>query len=173
MKVDRRLVIGTAAAATVAAVAWRRISPEAVSDAADRLPPSWWEQSVPRLDAPPLTLASLRGRPLLLNFWATWCPPCVREMPMLDRFSRPFAEKGGLILGLAVDRPEAVREYLRHSPVSYPVAIVGVGLMRVSSPLGHEGGLPFTALIDRRGKIAQRMLGELQEPQLQRWAESI
>ena len=121
-----------------------------------------------------LVMQSLRGRPLVLNFWATWCPPCVKEMPELDRFARQFAGAGGLVIGLAVDNPKAVRDFLQRAPVSYPIALAGLDGTDLSRALGNTGGaLPFTAVFARNGALAHRRLGETSFAELERWSQSL
>lgn len=116
-------------------------------------------------------LAQLRGRVVLVNFWATWCPPCVREMPAIDRFHREFAPRGWQVLGLAVDRPAPVREYLARAPVSYAIAMAGFGGTSLTRQLGNtKDGLPFTAVFGRDGRIARRKLGETSFEELAGWA---
>ena len=82
-------------------------------------------------------MATLRGQPLVLNFWATWCPPCVKEMPEIDRFQREFAARGWQVLGLAVDRPQPVREFLARTPVGYTIAMAGLEGTELSRQLGN------------------------------------
>jgi thiol-disulfide isomerase/thioredoxin len=130
-----------------------------------------------RFDTPagvPFELGRFRGKPLLLNFWATWCPPCVREMPALDRFHREFSPRGWQVLGLAADKPEPVREFLARTPVGYAIGLAGFGGIELSRQLGNlSGGLPFTVLIDGRGRVAHRHSGETQFEQLAAWAQGI
>lgn len=121
-----------------------------------------------------LPMDSLRGGPLVVNFWATWCPPCVREMPALDRFARDFAGRGWQVVGVAADTAEKVREFLARTPVSYPIGLAGFGGIELSRQLGNPGGgLPFTVLVARTGQLAHRHIGELQHDQLARWAEGM
>lgn len=121
-----------------------------------------------------LQMSSLRGRPLVVNFWATWCAPCVREMPALDRFARTVASSGTQVLGLAADQRDAVQQFLATTPVSYPIALAGFAGIELSRRLGNmAGGLPFTVAIDRSGRVAQRQIGELTPERLSRWAEGI
>lgn len=118
-----------------------------------------------------LAMATLKGRPLLLNFWATWCPPCVREMPLLDRFYREQSARGWQVLGLAADNAAAVREFLGRTPVAFPIVLAGFEGVDLSRRLGNKsGGLPFTVLFGRDGRIVQRHTGETSHEQLTGWA---
>ena len=119
-----------------------------------------------------LAMASLRGQPLVLNFWATWCPPCVREMPALDRFHREHRAKGWQVLGLAADNAEAVRRFLTDTPVGFSIALTGFAGIDLSRRLGNgSGGLPFTVLYGREGQVLQRHVGETRYEQLVAWAK--
>jgi thiol-disulfide isomerase/thioredoxin len=167
----RRLLIGGAGAAAAAvgaaAYLWRTEEPAGGDEAA------LWQASFPQPDGQPLVMAGLRGAPLVLNFWATWCPPCVKEMPELDRFARQFAAQGVRVVGLAIDNAAPVRAFLARTPVSYPVGLAGFEGTELSRRLGnHRGGLPFTAFFDRRGVLAQRKLGETHFNELARWVQA-
>jgi thiol-disulfide isomerase/thioredoxin len=135
------------------------------------LPASFWTQAYPTPDGATLALSTWRGRPLLLNFWATWCPPCVREMPALDAFHRRQGANGCRVLGLAVDQAPAVREFLQRLPVGYPIVLAGLGGLQLGRQLGNaSGGLPFSVLIAADGRMIERQLGELPDATLARWA---
>ncbi len=119
-------------------------------------------------------MASLRGTPLVLNFWATWCAPCVKEMPELDRFARQFATRGGKVLGLAVDNPTSVRQFLARTPVSYTIGLAGFDGTDLSRRLGNaDGSLPFTAVFNRQGAVMQRKLGTTKVDELNRWVAAL
>jgi thiol-disulfide isomerase/thioredoxin len=121
-----------------------------------------------------LAMTSLRGKPLVLNFWATWCPPCVREMPALDRFYRDHRAKGWQVLGLAADNAEAVRKFLADTPVVFPIALAGFAGIELSQRLGNpSGGLPFTVVYSAAGKVLHRHVGETQYEQLAAWAKEL
>lgn len=131
-----------------------------------------WALRFPQPDGGELALARFRGRPLLINFWATWCPPCVRELPLLDAFQRAQAGRGWQVVGLAVDGPTPVREFLRRTPLGFPIGLAGFDGTALSRQWGNAGGgLPFSVAFDRAGRLRERQLGELSEPVLQRWAE--
>lgn len=140
-------------------------------DALDAETGGFWRLSFPQPDGAELATARLLGQPLLLNFWGTWCPPCIQEMPELDRFAREFAARGWRVLGLAVDNPKAVREYLARSPVSYPIALAGFEGGELSRKLGNSGsGLPFTVSFGADGRVRRRKAGATTLDELRTWA---
>lgn len=130
-----------------------------------------------RFDTPQgghLALGTLRGRPLLLNFWATWCAPCISELPLLDRFQIEQRAIGWQVVGLAIDNLAPVVEFLVQRPVSYPIALAGASGVELSRNLGNLGGtLPFTVVFNRSGEPFQHKLGVLQPVDLRRWVDSI
>lgn len=149
---------------------------------------SWWNQqetaSTPPLapvdgfwdlvwdtpDGEKLSVRSFQGQPILLNFWATWCPPCVEELPLLDAFYRENRSKGWQVLGLAIDKAAAVRGFLEKMPLSFPIAMAGLGGVDLGRNLGNvTGGLPFSVAISKSGEIAQRKMGRLIAADLEAW----
>ena len=163
------LVAGVAAAAAVAGagVAWWRLRPSgAPGDRADAL----WPLTLDTPAGGELALASFRGQPLLVNFWATWCPPCVEEMPLLDRFFRENSASGWKVVGLAIDQPSSVRQFLTRLPVSFPVGMAGLQGTELGRTLGNQtGGLPFTVVVGRDGLIRARKMGQVTPAELDRW----
>jgi thiol-disulfide isomerase/thioredoxin len=132
---------------------------------------TFWQAKFTQPNGQVLSLADWHGSPVVLNFWATWCPPCIKEMPEIDRFARGFAQQGGRVLGLAVDNPSAVTAYLARTPVSYAIGLAGFDGTELSRVLGNaSGGLPFTVAFNRKGEIAERRLGETSFEELTRWA---
>jgi thiol-disulfide isomerase/thioredoxin len=117
-----------------------------------------------------LKMTSLRGKPLVLNFWATWCPPCVEELPLLSDFYQANAAKGWQVLGIAVDKPEPVRRFLAKSPVTFPVALADMRGLEISRSLGNlSGGLPFTVVLGMDGFVVHRKMGKVGPDDLQAW----
>ena len=169
MKRRTWLIGGAGVAAAAAGLGWRAWSDSRQVAQPDAI--GLWQLRFERPNGGELAMSSLRGQPLVLNFWATWCPPCVKEMPELDRFQRQFAARGWRVLGLAVDRPGPVREFLARSPVSYGIAMAGLGGTDLSRQLGNQSGaLPFTAVFDRSGRLVHRKLGETSFDELAAWA---
>lgn len=135
-------------------------------------PAAFWSQSWDQPDGQPLAAADLRGRPLLVNFWATWCPPCVEELPLLDQFFQSHQAQGWQVLGLAIDQPSAVRAFLARRPLAFPIGLAGLGGTELSRELGNSnGGLPFSVLFDRTGRLVERKLGRLHAEDLARWQQ--
>ncbi|MDP2007289.1 MAG: TlpA disulfide reductase family protein [Rubrivivax sp.] len=176
MKRRTLVMAGAGAAAAGAGVGWQLWRPPAGVAGAPLGEPeqAFWQSSFAQPDGQTLALAALRGQPLVLNFWATWCPPCVKEMPELDRFAKTFLARGGRVLGLAVDNPTAVRQYLAKAPVGYAIALAGFDGTQLSRSLGNStGALPFTAVFDRHGAIVQRKLGETGFDELNSWTQAL
>lgn len=166
----RGLVIGGVAAAAVATGLgvgwWRTRAGAAAPDAVDAL----WKLSFSTPSGGQLAMASLRGRTVLVNFWATWCPPCVEEMPMLDAFAQQQSGKGWQVVGLAIDQPSSVRQFLARTPVRYPVGLAGLEGTDLVRTLGNtSGGLPFTVLLGPDGTLRQRRIGKLSRADLDAW----
>lgn len=157
-------LVAAAAAAAGAGVAWRRFQP-AEADLT-----GFWERSFATLEGGQLALASLRGKPLLVNFWATWCPPCIEELPLLSSFYDENRGNGWQLLGLAVDQPDPVKRFLARTPVTFPVAMAGLSGVDLTRQLGNEaGGLPFTVVFDAQGKLQHRKIGQLKPADLAAW----
>ena len=131
-----------------------------------------WPLSFAQPSGAPLSMATLKGRPLVVNFWATWCAPCIKEMPELDRFHRSHAARGWQVVGVAIDQPEPVREFLQRVPVRFPIAIAGVAGMQLLRQLGNgNGALPYTVVYGGDGRVRRRKLGETTERELASWAQ--
>jgi thiol-disulfide isomerase/thioredoxin len=164
---------GLAAAAAGAGLSWWQSRPAQPSP--DTSPgPDLWSLRFARPHGGDLVMARLRGRPLVLNFWATWCPPCVREMPQLSRFAREFGPAGWQVVGLAAESAEPVRRFLQNLPIDFPVGLAGMQALELSRELGNaQGALPFTAVFDPLGHKVQQRLGETHFDELAQWAQAL
>lgn len=121
-----------------------------------------------------MSLADFRDRPVLINFWATWCPPCVEEMPLLDRFFRAQVANGWQVVGLALDKAAAVRTFLGRTPVGFPIGLLGLEGMQMVRDLGNPGGgLPFTVVVDKGAHIHASRMGQVSHADLTQWAQAL
>ena len=117
-------------------------------------------------DNNPRALTEWNGQPLVINFWATWCAPCRREMPMLNQLAGDLKPKGVEVIGIAIDFREDVLKYLKETPIDYTVLIGEQAGLDAARAFGMETvGLPFTAFTDKRGRIATIHVGELHRNQ--------
>lgn len=169
----RGLFLAAAALAGMggAGLAWWRLQPHAVAPDVLGDAGPLWGQTFQKPDGGELVMQSLRGKPLLINFWATWCPPCVEELPLLDRFYRENASNGWQVVGLAVDQPSAVRGFLQKMPLSFPVGLAGLGGTELGKSLGNlVGGLPFSVVLGSQGAVLHRKMGKVAASDLALWA---
>ena len=117
-------------------------------------------------DGKPRSLSEWNGRSQVINFWATWCAPCRREIPMLNKLATDGAHPKIALIGIAIDFPEDVLNYLKATPIDYTVLIGEEDGLDAARAFGMESlGLPFTAFVDRQGRIVTMHLGELHRPQ--------
>ncbi|MES2952824.1 MAG: TlpA disulfide reductase family protein [Pseudomonadota bacterium] len=165
----RRMLLGATAATAAllgAGAAWWR---QQIPAAAVASPPvdGFWALQWDTPQGGKLSMQSFQGRPLLLNFWATWCAPCVEELPLINDFYRQNKSNGWQVLGLAIDKLAPVQAFLNKMPLDFPVAMAGL----TGAELGHElgnvaGGLPFSVTLGSNGAVLQRKMGRLQAADL-------
>jgi thiol-disulfide isomerase/thioredoxin len=162
----RSTMLGMAAVAALAGVGlagWQYRLEEPVDDALAAL----WLLELELPQGSTLQLKKLRGKPIVLNFWATWCPPCIEELPLLERFHQQNAAKGWQVVGLAVDNAAAVNKFLGKMPLTFPVPLAGLAGTELSRSLGNvSGGLPFTVVFNSAGQVALRHMGKLSAQQV-------
>ncbi len=159
--------VGMLAAAAGAGWAWWH-------NAADSQPPELWSMRFQTPTGGELKMESFRGKPLVLNFWATWCVPCIKELPQLDRFHREYTSRGWQVLGLALDRAGPVADFLTRVKIGFPVALGGADGFDLAHALGNvHGVLPFTVVFDHRGHTVHRKVGETSFDELVGWAGAL
>jgi thiol-disulfide isomerase/thioredoxin len=107
------------------------------------------------------------GQVVLLNFWATWCPPCLREIPDFIEVQHELADHDFQIIGIAVDNETDVRDFASEMAMNYPVMAGEMEAIELSQKYGNDiGGLPFSAIINKNGKITHTITGELSKDRL-------
>lgn len=124
--------------------------------------------TLPDLDGRPQALAQWRGKILVANYWATWCPPCRAEMPGFSRLAEKYAAQGVQFVGISIDSADKIRQFQKETPVSYPLLVAEPSLGQTSVELGNPSqGLPFTAIFDRQGRLVANHLGRYDESALE------
>lgn len=117
----------------------------------------------------PFALESLRGKPLVINFWARWCGPCRVEIPEFARVQRHLKEKGLIVVGIGLeDKADTVREFAKAYDMDYTVLLAKDQGLPLLLALGNaKGGLPYTLVIDRSGKVVAKKLGLMSRAELE------
>lgn len=161
--------VGAGAAALGAGVAlWRRQPANGPAPGAAALPgdagalAALWAQRFARPEGGEIDMASLRGKPLLINFWATWCAPCRREIPLLNEIrEQRHATEGVEIVGIAVDFRDEVLKYIERTRIAYPLLMGEEDGLRAANAFGMDLLLPFTVFADQQRRIVTVKVGEL------------
>jgi thiol-disulfide isomerase/thioredoxin len=113
-------------------------------------------------------LSAWRGKVLVVNYWATWCPPCREEMPMFSLLHDKYQDQGVQFVGIGIDSVDKIREFQTKEKVSYPLLVGTFDAMTSSQRLGNTAqALPFTVIIDRQGRLDLVKLGKLTEAELE------
>jgi peroxiredoxin len=134
---------------------------------------TFFQATFPDTEGRPQPLSQWRGRPLVVNFWATWCPPCVEEMPDLQRVRDAYLDRGVEVIGIGIDSAAKIAAFRDRHRLSLPLLVAGAGGSELNRALGNTGGaLSFTVLIGADGRIRERHLGQVKVDQLHRWLEA-
>lgn len=129
---------------------------------ATRAPEIQYGPMLTSLDGTPRGLEEFRGQPLIVNFWATWCPPCRREIPLLISLQEEYGPDGLTVVGVAVEEPSPVRKLAAELQFNYPILIGEQEAIDLATALGVEFvGLPYTVFINDRGRVHSVHAGEL------------
>ena len=113
------------------------------------------EFSLPDLNGQLRTVSEWDGKVVALNFWATWCPPCIKEVPEFVALQEKYQTQGLQFIGIALQQPEEVREFVTEHKVNYPILTGELEVIQLAEAYGnHIGALPYTVIIDRNGKVA-------------------
>lgn len=170
-RTKRALVVTLLLAAMIGGISWQLLStappsgqPQIAPAALGRLLGSTLTDS----NGQPQALAQWSGKVLVVNYWATWCPPCREEMPGFSRLQTRLGPEGVQFIGIGIDSPSAIKEYAFQTPMHYPLLVGGSEGMDLLRDLGNDtGALPYTLVLDRRGQPAFSRLGIVHENELE------
>ncbi|MFM7005079.1 MAG: TlpA family protein disulfide reductase [Limnohabitans sp.] len=152
-------------------VAWQKYQPQGVMDVAVQ---NFWGQSFEKPEGGTLAMEAFRGKPLLVNFWATWCPPCIEELPLIDAFYKANQSKSFQVVGLAVDQPSQVRRFLTQKPLQFPNGLAGMVGSELGVSLGNaQSALPYSVLFDAKGRLLAQKAGKLDQKDLNSWLQKV
>lgn len=127
------------------------------------------ELSITTAQGQPVKLGQWQSKVLVINFWATWCPPCREEMPEFSRVHEKLSAKGVQFVGIGIDTPDNILNFEKSHPVSYPLLMGTYETLKLTIELGNKSSaLPFTVILDREGKVAHTKMGKLNEDELNR-----
>jgi thiol-disulfide isomerase/thioredoxin len=128
-------------------------------------PDALLEARLPDMDGREVLFKTYLGKPLVVNFWATWCAPCVEEMPALNEMAQSMPDVQ--FVGIGIDNVDKMRQFIAKIPVSYPLLVAGHGGIALLRELGNStGGLPFTVMFDANGSMIDTVLGQVQPADL-------
>jgi len=145
---------------------WKKHEPETPADTAAA---TFYAQQLPDLQGKPQPLDQWKGKHLIVNFWATWCAPCVEEMPELSAMHAEVAPRNIHVVGIGIDSPSNMAEFAMKHKIAYPLYVAGMGGTELSRRFGNpSGGLPFTILLGADGKVRKTYLGKLKFDELRR-----
>jgi len=135
--------------------------PAVPASAGHAMPETLPDISLPDSNGTPHRLSDWAGRPLVVNFWATWCEPCRREIPLLEGLRRENDRNAFEIVGIAIDNRDSVEKYIQDMKIDYPVLVGERGGLEAAAAFGMEPVLPFSVFADAQGRIVTLKIGEL------------
>ncbi|MCP5266269.1 MAG: TlpA family protein disulfide reductase [Burkholderiaceae bacterium] len=170
----RSLILAVVVAlAAIAAGAWFGLKRFALESARTDAVGILMAQRLPAADGSTVRIDAFRGKVLVVNFWATWCPPCVEEMPELSDLQTRYRDKPVQMLGIGIDSAANVRRFAEKTPMSYPLLVAGNAGMALMQAFGEQrGALPFTLVLDRNGRVVSRSLGRFRQAELRATIDS-
>ena len=130
--------------------------------------------TLPSLDGSQWRAEEWRNKILVINFWATWCPPCVREMPLLNQLQKAFAGRDVVFVGIAVDDADEARKFVQEKNIDFPILLGETRAMDLMVRLGNRfNALPYTVVADHGGTIIMRKFDEVREEDLRLLLEKV
>ncbi|MDP3876236.1 MAG: TlpA disulfide reductase family protein [Methylobacter sp.] len=157
------LIILAALIALALGISVRQLSLNADNNEPSPLP----EFSLPDLSGHQRHISEWRGKVLVINFWATWCPPCRKEIPDFIALQQRYGDQGVQFIGIALEDQKPVIEYLAEHPINYPILLGGNNGIALARQLGNRvDAVPYTLVVDKQGQIIHRHPGEFDKEQL-------
>jgi peroxiredoxin len=155
-------LIGAAVTGAFVYQDWMKKQAQAATPQSDTLAIPRPAFTLPDMKGAPFNINSLDGKVVVINFWATWCPPCRREIPSFNELQKIYGPQGVQFVGVAIDDLEAVQQFMKQTPVGYIVLVSDDKGTEVAQQYGdNEGILPYTVIVDRKGRIAHVKYGEV------------
>jgi thiol-disulfide isomerase/thioredoxin len=146
------------------------LRPAAATAAADPAVQRFFALNLDDADGRHRPLSEWRGKLLVVNFWATWCTPCVEEMPLLQRVADQYSARNVAVIGIGVDDADKVREFRGKLSIRFPLLVAGFDGMDLARQLGDpEPVLPYTALVSPSGRVVEQQSGRLKDSELRGW----
>jgi thiol-disulfide isomerase/thioredoxin len=176
MMAGRRALLSAAVVAVAATAAgvgtgiWRARIDARDAAAAQAL----FTSTLPDAGGAPQALSQWQGRPLIVNFWAPWCAPCVEEMPDLQRARDEYQARGLEVIGLGLDSVARIRQFRDDHRITLPLLVAGAQGSSLGDQLGNPSGvLPYTVLISADGRVLERKVGRIRPDELRRWLDAL
>ncbi|MFJ4289327.1 TlpA family protein disulfide reductase [Cupriavidus sp. NPDC089707] len=158
------IVVAVVACAAGAFAGHFVFSPRAASDQAVE---AFFQTRLPDPAGTELDLGKLRGKTLVVNFWAPWCGPCVEEMPELTALHEEYKNRQVEFVGIGIDSASNIQQFTKKVPVAYPLAVAGFAGTELSRNFGNSaGGLPYTVVINPDGSVKYRKMGRVTAEEL-------
>ena len=161
---SRRIVFGNLAPAVLAAVAMlsgcSKFDNSQSALNGPQITAKFFDAQFTDTAGKPVNLAALRGKTVVINFWSTWCPPCVEEMPMFSDVQTAYKDKNVVFVGIAADQADNVKAFLQKTPVNYLIAVGGQPAFELSKALGNRhDAIPYTVMINAKEGVTSRHFG--------------
>jgi len=156
-------IVLAAALALAAGIGARHLNSNSLQTSQTPLP----EFNLPDLAGQSHSIREWQGKILVINFWATWCTPCLKEIPELIELQKTYADKNLTVIGIAIDDPDEVKQFIATNPINYPILLTKEDGVLLTRKLGNQvDAIPFTAIVDQQGQIIYQHPGGVTKQEL-------